>query len=676
MQREQSAEDLAPRVLEWQWVVLLFAFTFTCAFFHVSGADIGFHIRTGELVLQQGAIPAQNTFSFARPDDPWGLHQWAPGVVLYLVYRHGGIVGLIVFKALLAAAIFLVVWLAARAGERARAPAAFWAATIGVLLARSRFFERPFLFSGLLMALLMWWCLRHGRRYRWTLVGVPVFMAIWANLHLGVIYGFVYLGALAIADGLRRLPGVLRPIRSAQRECPGEGAPRSELLSVLHWPAVAVLSIVAAGAALWLINPHGPAVLRYPVDYFLDPFWKNLIVEFHPPAGPQAMLLGGSIALLAVLLIVTRRCPMDRLVPTLVFAWFAARTQRIALMHAIVAAPCLAYLLHAVVRQRLRVSWRWTMIALPPAWVLLALVAMRDPTLRFGVGINPVLHPRAMFRFLERDVPQQNMYNDMMYGGSVLWWLYPKFRPFIDGRCEAYSYTFWRDEYVPVSTGARPWKPVFGAYGISAALVYNPRDKPLRPLVSQLHDHPDWALVAFDDTTLLFLERNTTNAAVIEAHEFHVIWPGDWSLGFESNNANAALVEAMRAQAINPRGIFAQTALARAQMVAGKFEDAVQNYRKLTSSPRAGAGYWRDLAYCLFMAGDLDSADKASDWLIEHHEQAAYAYFLKHLVAARRGNHRAADTFLRRAVQRDPGNAEYAEAQRRFDAQAATDDDH
>ena len=114
------------RLVETFLVVGLALFAFHAGFFQISCVDVGFHVRTGELVLEQGGIPTQNTFSFAQPEQPWLLHQWAPGVVWYLVWRHGGVIGLIVFKALLGVAIILIVWLAARRASFAASGLSGW----------------------------------------------------------------------------------------------------------------------------------------------------------------------------------------------------------------------------------------------------------------------------------------------------------------------------------------------------------------------------------------------------------------------------------------------------------------------------------------------------------------------------------------------------------------------
>jgi len=46
-------------------------FAFDCAFFHLTCVDIGFHVRTGELVVQNGAIPSVNMLPITYFPDPF-----------------------------------------------------------------------------------------------------------------------------------------------------------------------------------------------------------------------------------------------------------------------------------------------------------------------------------------------------------------------------------------------------------------------------------------------------------------------------------------------------------------------------------------------------------------------------------------------------------------------------
>ncbi|NOY80565.1 MAG: hypothetical protein GXP31_06125 [Kiritimatiellaeota bacterium] len=480
-------------------------FVFLCGFFRISCVDIGFHIRTGQLVLEQGRIPSRNTFSFTQPNHPWLLHQWAPGVVFYQVWRLAGVPGLVLFRTLLGTAVFGLVFLTARScTERAWTPV-LWAGTAGVLLARSRLFARPFLFSAFFLALLAYLCTRHRGKRRFELVLLPVFMAVWANIHVGVVYGFIYLGTLIGAEWIEW--GRARYLDRHGSDGGVGPLPRQLFAGLLLSAAAAVLSVQA-------VNPSGAELLLLPLVYYFNPFWKNLIVEFLPPSGGQAVFFYCFVgATLLLQFLVRRRVRLKLFLPFLVFAFGAARTQRVLLPFVVLAVPCMADLAARAAPVRRVLAWRSVGLWLLPAlWFGLYVGTVRsDKVLQPGIGVYRGFYPLEIFDFMRAEVPRQHVYNDMRYGGGMLWWLYPDFRPFIDGRFEAYSLEFWRDVYGPVSRGQSLWPDVFRKYNIHGALLAVVNETEANSLGRQLYASPAWALVAFDDRTLLFLERTESS---------------------------------------------------------------------------------------------------------------------------------------------------------------------
>ncbi|MCK4423558.1 MAG: hypothetical protein KAV18_05755, partial [Candidatus Omnitrophica bacterium] len=189
-----------PGKLQILFLALFIIFAFQCGFFYVSCVDIGFHLRTGELLFNQQRIPEINTFSFTQPRQLWFLHQWFPAAIYYVIFKAGGLTGLIAFKALLGVIIFLVIWLSSRNETGSRSFWPFWAASLSIMIARIRFFERPYMFSCIFLALLFY-CLRKYKGSRlWEWLFLPVMMALWANTHIGVIYGFVLLGVFTLSN--------------------------------------------------------------------------------------------------------------------------------------------------------------------------------------------------------------------------------------------------------------------------------------------------------------------------------------------------------------------------------------------------------------------------------------------------------------------------------------------
>ena len=626
-------------------------FTFVAGFFEVSDADVGFHVRTGELVCETGAIPSRNTFSFTQPDQPWLLHQWAPGVLIEQVWRHAGIAGLVTLKALLGAVAILLSALAAR--RHARALPVTYVAGAAVLFARQRFFERPFLFSAVLLAGLVYAASRWRDRPAWNWIGLPLLMMAWANLHAGVAYGAIYGACLLAADALDGL----RQVRAGRAEARRAGMELARTAG--SW----LLALGAALVSVQFTNPHGAAVLVLPFTYTLDPFWRDLVTEFLPPTwhgeGTFFAYLGASIALV---LVAIRRLPARLVVSSLVFAVLALKAQRSMLDFALVSIPCVAAALSHVTRKAPRVATRAAACAAPLcALAAMLFVLLPDTRFRFGVGLRPAFYPTGIYDLMRSDIPPQPVFNDMRYGGSLLWFLYPQWKPFIDGRFEAYDKAFWRDEYLPAEQGRAGWRDILARRDVHAALVDYVFGRPLAGLGKELAADAHWALVAFTDRTLLFLERTEMNRAAIERLRFAVLSPGDPSFAsVTSSNAAQALVEARRAADLLPKGFAAQAALGRALSVAGCFAEAASVWGALAREPGAAAGYWQDYLFALLMSGARDQADRVAGEMITRDLRPGFAWYIRSYLAEGNGQREAALEDARRSVALEPRESQFA----------------
>ncbi len=76
--------------------------------------DLWWHVRTGQLILEDGRLPQTDPFSFTAAEAPWTNHEWLSDVVLGGIYTVGGDVGLSVWRILLLFAVVGVLAVALR----------------------------------------------------------------------------------------------------------------------------------------------------------------------------------------------------------------------------------------------------------------------------------------------------------------------------------------------------------------------------------------------------------------------------------------------------------------------------------------------------------------------------------------------------------------------------------
>lgn len=59
--------------------------------------DTGWHIRTGEFILDHRLIPDKDIFSYSKPGQPWFAWEWLSDVCFAVLFRWAGLKGVVLF---------------------------------------------------------------------------------------------------------------------------------------------------------------------------------------------------------------------------------------------------------------------------------------------------------------------------------------------------------------------------------------------------------------------------------------------------------------------------------------------------------------------------------------------------------------------------------------------------
>lgn len=219
--------------------------------------DAWWHLRTGQLILERGAVPQADWFAYADPA-PWIDLHWGFQVVLAALFSIGGAPLLVALKALLTSGALASCVAARRSAWPMELALVAW---LPALLALSlRMVLRPELFT--LLFLSVYLCvLFHAERRPRLLWLLPLVQLLWVNLQplfpLGPIVLALYLVGRLLDDRFAPTPSA---------------APR--------WRLLAGVALAVCGACL--VNPYGARGLLLPLDLlrWLDaPLRGDAIVE-------------------------------------------------------------------------------------------------------------------------------------------------------------------------------------------------------------------------------------------------------------------------------------------------------------------------------------------------------------------------------------------------------------
>lgn len=458
----------------------------------LADGDTGWHIRTGEIVLANGAPPQGDPFSFTRPGQPWIAWEWLADVLFAGAFRWRG-AGEVAAVGGVALALTATVLF----GAILHRGCGLWVALASALAAMSassiHFLARPHVFSLLLYAVALM-LLREDLSHRGRLVWMAVpLTALWANLHAGFAAWLATLGLLTL-------------YRAARRDLPG-------------FRRYGGLTLACLAASL--LNPYGVRLHEHIAAYLDSPWILNHVQEFQ---SPQIRSEGAVVFAVLLILTLAASARADRFDLLLVMVWgFAAlRSARHVPFFAIAAAPVLASSLarvwqraaaHSTGDSPVRVFWDLgRQFAADPRislWLPVS-AAVALLTVSPSVGFSPAVFP---VRAIEQNLPVlapgtgiPRVLTSDQWADYLIFRLYPRQRVFFDGRSDFYGPELGAD-YRKLLAGENGWQDLMQRYGFTVALL--PHDWVLS---SELEQETGWHTV-YRDSLAVLLVRGAQPAA-------------------------------------------------------------------------------------------------------------------------------------------------------------------
>jgi len=448
-------------------------------------------------MVDHGAIPRADLFSFTRLGAPVAYQMWLTQVVLYMLLAAGGLPLVIFFNAVtITAAYGFLLRVCARAGGDLRwaALATFAAAAVGV----TNWNVRPQTVSVLLLALTLYTLdyyavrshdgesARHGGGGAiWWL---PLLFAVWANTHGGFVFGLALvgcsLGAQLVDWGRRRYP----------------------------FPKRLVL-VTAASAGATLLTPLGLRMVDYVLGFIEHPVTRSLNTEFMPPTLQTAagQFFFALVLSLVVLIFASRRRPtVYEALRLLVFGALALMAVRNVIWFGFAAAPTLAASISRLAAGRPIGQGRpggrkWINVA--AGGTIALLVALSLPWFRPWLPLPAVRRsyvspdtPAESVEFLRDLSAPPRVFHSQSFGSYMIWAI-PEVPVFIDTRVELYLPPQWID-YLALNYARFDWETILNRYDVDTLFLQRGEQD---SLIEAAGGAPGWKQGYADEQAVIFL---------------------------------------------------------------------------------------------------------------------------------------------------------------------------
>lgn len=483
---------------------ILFALAVVLSLKQVGAEDTGFHLRTGEWLLEGRGWPGQDPFTFTVGDRPYIDTSWGYDLLLALINRTAGPAGMVFAHMFLVLGTFGLLY---RTARLAPCDPTFLVVVLGIGIAASemRYQVRPELVSYFLLSLELSLLHRHASGKRTNLKWLPVIHLAWANLHSLYILGWGAIACFVIGLWIRD--------RRLDRD---------------------LLRFGLASVAAAFLNPYGVHGVLFPfslatrmqeenafaqsIGEFVSP-WQLGLSQQYPfyPRLPIWMFRAFAVLVGLSLIPLARRRRFPAILLAVAFLALSATMIRNVPLLVVAALPGVVWafpierrfeLLGVTPRLRRAVLWSLLSVTcLGAASTILRTVndayyieSRRSE--RFGLDWNRLSLPLGVAEYAYRVDLQGHMLNHLNFGGHLMWAL--RQPVFIDGRLEVIGEDFYR-YYLSALSGTEAMEGAVTKYNLrwmTFPYVTNPK------LLGRVSGDPRWQLAYVDEIGVVFLRAD------------------------------------------------------------------------------------------------------------------------------------------------------------------------
>lgn len=450
--------------------------------------DIWWHLKTGEIILQNGEIPDKDIFSYTKAGEKWINHEWLSQVIFYLTYKLFGLYGPIILKTFVLMMSFFVIY--KRNQLFLKEYYNIFSIMLIVMISSIFWISRPLIFQFLFIPLTLYILDIHDRKQKKIIWTFPLLMLIWVNLHGSFIFGLLLLFFYTINK-------LLKDINEA-----------ANLFKIL------IISVLAS-----LLNPNTYMILTYPIQYAVESIHSKYIIEWQSPSFTTLSAFEVSLLLSILILALSKNVRSFDLLLIVLFTHLGLFAKRNIALYAIVAVPLIFKYIQILLEDRLSSTMQSEEIRKK---INIFSLSFSIAFFFIGTGLfgynfyinsyktlkeSPVDYsdlPKDATEYLfqnKENLSKMNMLNTYRWGGYLIWRLYPSYRVFIDGRADIYG--DFLEEYYKVVSLNPEYKKVLKKYNVSLILIQ--RDSPLD---IYLRTNPSWEQIYSDNLSAIYIKTN------------------------------------------------------------------------------------------------------------------------------------------------------------------------
>jgi len=557
--------------------------------------DAWYHLKTGEVFVKNGLL-FHDVFSFAAQGREWFPGEWLFQVIIFLITKYFGFLGLRIFTyslgLLQASIIYLLCRKVFKLNDWLAVIVSFFYFSINFLT----FIDRPYLLANVFLLINLSFLLLYFLKSKNFLFLTLPFTLLWANSHSSIFIDVYLFGSYC---GIAFLNFIITK----------EKVWRNKTLVLVSYTILTFILTILPPLGF---NQYRLLLFTYsklhllqqfieewmPLSQFPGNFWRTVLlnistlflfffISFKQRTLKKSLWVLPLVFLMLVSYSALRNIFFNYASLSIIFAWVLSSLS-------------------------FKKILRFKKIIL--AIVLLGFTAWNIlPVYVFAPMSNTPPYPDKAIEFIQAYDLKGNMFNQFGLGSYLIYKLYPQRKVFIDLRTDVYAccelvdyYSLIQKKYAPDSSYKvlldRLWKKYNISYFIADTQANTVQEKIGRILIND----PSWSLVYWDDASQVFVRNDGKNTKLLTTFFTKAASPYNIS-PIRDSNLDLALKEYERMIKITDSA-HSRNAIGYILLKEGKTDQAEGQFTKAIQLDNAFDSPYMNLGEISLSKGDLETA--------------------------------------------------------------------
>ncbi len=542
-------------VVKGRYLLIIFLLSlFLLGITKVVDTDAWMHLSIGREIFNLKGLPATEPFVYPMFGKPFAYSSWLFALIYYMAYLAFNVYGVILLKAITITAAFYILIRDSLLPKK-NYIVSIAVMSVIVIMARYRFVVRPDTFLMMFLPFSIYALNAYIYENKKYIYALPFVDMLWANSHSSINLMFVPFLSFIVGGILQQY---ISKKLNTHHPSPVTYFPYTPTTAQLKTITLVFLASFAAS----LISPYFITQYTAGAGVMASDWWKQEIMELAKPTwqtNKWPFLMTAAIAVSFMLNWFSayrsrHNPPIPPLAkggkggfePSLIhlflvipFVVLSFTALRFVFLLGIVSGPVLARNLSIFIddsRSLKRLFHKKALIAVVSAWIILytalglsGVEPFGNKATAFGFGFDYSFVPEGAMKYMDKRNITGRVFNLFQWGQYITWRDFPKRTAFVDGR-----------GYLPVDllekqdlARRRPsvLDELYKRYRFKSILVEYPVDDAgisdvLYNTDLALSD-PRWALVYWDDLSLVYLKRGGVYDSIIKKDEYRFVKPAN-----------------------------------------------------------------------------------------------------------------------------------------------------